>query len=62
MLVHNLAASWPAVFGSFAGFFLLFNLAFAALYELQPSGIANLNPPGYWGMFFFSVETLATVG
>ena len=62
MLVHNLAASWPAVFGSFAGFFLLFNLAFAALYELQPSGIANLNPPGYWGMFFFSVETLAIVG
>lgn len=57
-----MTASWPALFGSFAGFFLLFNLAFATLYGLQPSGIANLNPPGYWGLFFFSVETLATVG
>jgi inward rectifier potassium channel len=54
--------SWPRLFGSYAGFFALFNLAFAAAYQLQPSGIANLNPAGYWGRFFFSVETLATVG
>ena len=54
--------SWPTLFGSYAGFFALFNLAFAGAYQLQPSGIANLNPGGYWGRFFFSVETLATVG
>lgn len=57
-----MTASWPALFGRFAALFVLFNLAFAALYRLQPGGIANLNPPGYWGYFFFSVETLATVG
>lgn len=57
-----MTASWRTLFASFAGFFLLFNLAFALLYRLQPAGIANLNPPGYWGLFFFSVETLATVG
>ncbi len=57
-----MTVSWPALFGSFAVFFLLFNLAFATVYSLQPAGIANLNPPGYWGRFFFSVETLATVG
>ena len=57
-----MTASWRALFASFAGFFLLFNLAFALLYRLQPAGIANVNPPGYWGLFFFSVETLATVG
>jgi inward rectifier potassium channel len=57
-----MTASWPALFASFAAFFVLFNLAFASLYELQPAGIANPNPPGYWGLFFFSVETLATVG
>src|SRR5450631_3641567 len=57
-----MTVSWPALFGSFAVFFLLFNLAFATLYSLQPAGIANLHPPGYWGAFFFSVETLATVG
>jgi inward rectifier potassium channel len=53
---------WPTLFGSYAGFFALFNVAFAAAYQLQPSGIANLSPGGYWGRFFFSVETLATVG
>jgi len=53
---------WPRLFASFAGFFVLFNLAFACIYDLEPQGIANLNPRGYWGTFFFSVETLATVG
>ncbi len=54
--------SWPRLFASYAGFFVLFNLIFAAIYALEPGGIANLNPSGYWGRFFFSVETLATVG
>ncbi len=54
--------TWPRLFASYAGFFALFNLAFAAVYQLQPAGIANLSPAGYWGRFFFSVETLATVG
>jgi inward rectifier potassium channel len=54
--------SWPRLFASYAGVFVLFNLIFAALYQVQPGDVANLNPPGYWGRFFFSVETLATVG
>ncbi|MDE2051800.1 MAG: Inward rectifier potassium channel [Gammaproteobacteria bacterium] len=54
--------SWPRLFASYAGFFALFNLIFAAAYQLQPGDVANLNPAGYWGRFFFSVETLATVG
>lgn len=54
--------SWPRLFASYAGFFVLFNLMFAAIYSLEPAGIAHLSPPGYWGRFFFSVETLATVG
>ena len=54
--------SWPRLFASYAGFFALFNLLFAAAYQLQPGDVANLNPPDYWGRFFFSVETLATVG
>jgi inward rectifier potassium channel len=57
-----MTVSWPRIFGTFAGFFFVFNLLFAALYSLQPAAIADLNPPGYWGRFFFSVETLATVG
>lgn len=54
--------SWPRLFLSYAGFFVLFNVLFAAAYQLQAGDIANLNPAGYWGRFFFSVETLATVG
>jgi inward rectifier potassium channel len=62
-LYHSfMTANWPQVFGSFAAFFVAFNLVFAGIYSLQPNAIANLNPPGYWGRFFFSVETFATVG
>ncbi len=62
-LYHRfMTLSWPRLFASFAGFFIAFNLLFAALYSLQPGDLAHLNPPGFWGRFFFSVETLATVG
>ena len=57
-----MTVSWPRIFASFAGFFVVFNLAVCGVYSLQADDIANLNPPGYWGRFFFSVETLATVG
>jgi len=57
-----MTVSWPVIFGTFASFFFVFNLLFALVYSLQPDDVANLNPPGYWGRFFFSVETLATVG
>ena len=65
--VHDLfhlfmTVGWPTVFGAFAAFFFVFNLLFAAAYSVQAGDIANLNPPGYWGRFFFSVETFATVG
>jgi inward rectifier potassium channel len=57
-----MTVSWPRLFASYAGVFVLFNLVFAAFYQAQPGDVANLNPAGYWGRFFFSVETLATVG
>lgn len=53
---------WPQLFVTFAAFFLAFDLLFGCLYYLVPGCIANLNPPGFAGAFFFSVETLATVG
>jgi inward rectifier potassium channel len=57
-----MTVSWPLLFGTFAAFFLSFDLLFGELYHLVPGCIANLNPPGFAGEFFFSVETLATVG
>jgi len=57
-----MTVSWPRLFATLAGFFLAFDLLFGFLYHLVPGCIANLNPPGFAGAFFFSVETLATVG
>jgi inward rectifier potassium channel len=62
-LYHYLmTVSWPQLFGVIAGFFLVFDFLFGCLYYLVPNCVANLNPPGFAGAFFFSVETLATVG
>jgi inward rectifier potassium channel len=62
-LYHLLmTVSWPKLFLGVAVFFAAFNLLFALLYELDANGIASLDPPGYWGRFFFSVETSGTVG
>jgi inward rectifier potassium channel len=59
---YFMTVSWPQLFATFALFFLSFDLFFGLLYHLIPGCIANLNPPGFAGAFFFSVETLATVG
>lgn len=59
---HFMTVSWPRLFATIAAFFMLFDLLFGCLYDLVPGCIANVNPPGFLGTFFFSVETLATVG
>ncbi len=59
---HFMTVSWPRLFATLASFFIVFDLLFGFLYYLVPGCIANLNPPGFAGDFFFSVETLATVG
>lgn len=39
-----------------------FNLLFATLFVLQPGGIANAAPGSFMDAFFFSVQTMATIG
>ncbi|MEI8298178.1 MAG: ion channel [Pseudomonadota bacterium] len=58
----TMTVRWPLLFAGFGLCFIGFNLLFACLYWIAPDSIANINPPGYLGAFFFSVETLATVG
>ena len=54
-------ANWPSFLGGLAGTFVLVNAIFALLYWLVPGCIANAK--GEWlELFFFSVETLTTVG
>lgn len=57
-----LTATWPQFFCALGALFLLLNTAFALLYLCGSSPIANQSPAGFLGAFFFSVETLATVG
>ncbi|KMN31158.1 MULTISPECIES: ion channel [Chromobacterium] len=54
--------SWPRFYLFIAAAFIALNLLFAGLYQAQAGGIANQYPQGFLGAFFFSVETLATVG
>jgi inward rectifier potassium channel len=62
-LYHYLmTVTWPRLFAAIGAFFLVFDFLFGCLYYLQPGSVANLSPPGFAGAFFFSVETLATVG
>ena len=55
---------WPAFFGSAAVIFLMLNASFAFLYWLGDKPIANVadNLPLPLSLFYFSIETLATVG
>ncbi len=59
---YFMTVSWPMTFLTIAAFFLVFDVLFGCLYDAVPGCVANLNPPGFLGAFFFSVETLATVG
>jgi inward rectifier potassium channel len=61
-----LGLSWTLVTLIFVAVFLGFNLLFAALYSLDPTGIywgdRPVNAPLLARAFFFSVQTLATIG
>lgn len=62
-LYHTaLTMRWPTFFASLGTLFLILNAVFACLYQLGRAPIANQFPHGFGGAFFFSVETLATVG
>lgn len=57
-----LTLSWPRFFTLVAGFYLLINLLFAAAFYAMPGAVANARPGSFTDVFFFSIETLATVG
>jgi inward rectifier potassium channel len=59
---YAMTSSWTTFFTFFALIFLTLNFVFATLYVLGENSIANIYPQGFWGAFFFSVETIATVG
>jgi inward rectifier potassium channel len=54
--------SWKEFALAFVGFELGINVVFALLYLASPGCVANMRPGSFSDAFFFSLETLATVG
>ncbi|HWY66307.1 MAG TPA: ion channel [Rhizomicrobium sp.] len=60
---HNiLTVSWPWFFARLAAAFIIVNLIFAMLYVIDRDGIAHARPGSFADAFFFSVQTLGTLG
>ncbi len=59
---HTLTIGWPGFFLVGTGAYLAANFVFAALYLLQPGSITQAHPGSFADAFFFSVQTMATIG
>src|SRR5438105_6041642 len=57
-----LSLSWPQFAALISGTYLALNLVFALLYSIGGDGIAEMPAGSFTAAFFFSVQTLATVG
>ncbi|MBE9020833.1 ATP-sensitive inward rectifier potassium channel 10, partial [Chroococcidiopsidales cyanobacterium LEGE 13417] len=53
---------WSWFLGIVASGYILLNSLFALAYLLQPGSIANARPGNFWDAFFFSIQTMATIG
>ncbi|MBK9030088.1 MAG: hypothetical protein IPL61_01905 [Myxococcales bacterium] len=54
--------TWTRLFLAFALVFFVINLGFAAILYVGDATIINARPGSFWDRFYFSVETLATIG
>jgi inward rectifier potassium channel len=62
-LYHDiLTVSWPLFFLQLAAAYVAVNLLFAMFYVVDRHGIANARPGSFLDAFFFSVQTLGTLG
>jgi len=59
---RSMTIYWPVFFGSAAAIFVLLNAVFGFLFYLGNKPIANVSDDLPLSLFYFSIETLATVG
>jgi inward rectifier potassium channel len=57
-----LTLPWSGFLGAIVCFYIAINAFFACLYLLEPNSIANARPNSFIDAFFFSVQTLASIG
>jgi inward rectifier potassium channel len=56
------ALTWPQFLAALLALYLSVNIVFATFFWLAPGSVANARPDSLGDAFFFSIETLATVG
>src|SRR6516225_1616724 len=56
------ALTWPQFLAVLLALYLSVNIVFATLFWLVPGSVVNARPYSFSDVFFFSIETLATVG
>ncbi len=56
------ALTWPQFLAALLALYLTVNVVFATLYWLVPGSVANARLNSFADVFFFSIETMATVG
>ncbi|MCX8666151.1 ATP-sensitive potassium channel protein [Acetobacteraceae bacterium B3987] len=62
-MYHNcLTMGWMRFFATITAAYLLLNLLFSVGFYLVPHGLSNVKAGNLWGDFFFSAQTLSTVG
>lgn len=57
-----ISASWFYLLGIISALFLISNMMFACGYWLSGNGISNAQPGSFGDAFFFSVQTMSTIG
>jgi inward rectifier potassium channel len=57
-----LTRTWPQFFGLVGLSFFAVNALFAVVFWIMPGSIANARPGSFEDSFYFSVQTLATIG
>ena len=57
-----LTRSWWSFLGGAFALYLAINLAFATVYALAPGSIASARAGNFEDAFYFSVQTMATIG
>jgi inward rectifier potassium channel len=57
-----IALTWPQFLVSLLVLYLLMNVVFASLLWLVPGSVEHARPGSFLDVFFFSIETVATVG
>lgn len=56
------ALSWPQFLASLLALYVFMNVVFAVLFWLVPGSVEHARPGSFVDVFFFSIETVATVG